>query len=75
MKRYFFDLDGGGGWEPDLLGTLLPDDAQARRELIGFAGEMLKGEPHHLDGGTMRIRVRDGAASVCFTLEVALRSD
>ena len=74
MKRYSFNLSDGG-WEPDTVGTELPDDFAAQREAIRFAGEVLKGEPHRLDKGQMRVDVHDEAWAVRFSIVVTLKAD
>lgn len=71
MLRYFFDLSDGG-WEPDEIGTELPDVDAAHREAIRFAGEVLKSEPRRLSKGEMRVDVHDGAHSFAFAIVVRL---
>jgi hypothetical protein len=71
VKRYYFDLSGGG-WEPDRIGTELADDSAAKEEAIRFAGEVLRDEPHRLAQGPMRVDVHDRGLSFRFTIEVRL---
>ena len=71
MKRYYFDLSDGG-WEPDRIGTKLPNEAAAQREAIRFVGEMLKGEPGCLSRGQMRVDVHDEELTVRFSVAVTL---
>jgi hypothetical protein len=74
MKRYFFNLSDGG-WEPDDIGSELPDDRAAQQEAIRFAGEILKGEPEWLERGQMRVDVQDADGKFGFAIEICLTFD
>lgn len=73
MKRYFFDLSDGTQ-ERDKDGTEYPDEQQAQREAVRYAGEVLKHEPNRLEHGHMRIDVTDEARSTLFSITVSFEA-
>ena len=70
MPRYFFhSMDGHVTLDEE--GTVLEDDNAARRQAAILAGEILKGEPEHLDEGlSLRIEVANGNGELLFTVVV-----
>ena len=68
MPRYFFHA-ADGGREPDLKGTVLPDDAAAQYAAVQFAGETLRWNPKDIwNRGQWRVEVTDERGALLFTV-------
>lgn len=67
MHYHFHSADGGR--DLDALGIDLPDDAQARRQAVAYAGEVLRHDPDKLwDQGHWRVEVTNEDGRLLFTV-------
>ena len=68
MPRYFFHcMDGRADLDGE--GSVFADDNAARVQAIVLAGETLRDEPWHLDGGhALRVEVTNVRGELLFTV-------
>jgi hypothetical protein len=68
VPRYFFHVADGDDY-PDLQGTVLDDDAAARREAVRFSGHLLSDSPEKFwSGEEWKMRVTDDRDLTLFEL-------
>ena len=68
VPRYFFHVADGDNYT-DLQGTVLENDAAARREAVRFSGQLLSSKPDQSwSGQEWKIRVTDDTDLTLFEL-------
>lgn len=72
MPRYFFHIQDGC-FDPDTIGTVLPDIYAAHVAAVRTSGEMLRDKGLKFwDDGAWAMKVHDDADRPLFTLQVAI---